>query len=264
MQPCSNPPRRPLQLTKVTRRVTKEIRMPKTVSQRRSWKKFGEANGGRGGPQGQMEQGITMKTAEEVVLTLKHDALLGHDKREEMMNKQHKSADSIVVCRNCGRVGDHWTLKCPYAKMDGDGALGDEAVGEPGAGGAYVAPARKKGAGEALTAGDSMRGGDRDFATLRVSNLSEETQEADLDALFRPFGPVARIYLAKDKYTNLSRGFGFINYHRREDAQRAMDKLNGYGFDNLILSVQFAEPREDRPDDRPREGRGMQAHSERY
>ena len=42
-------------------------------------------------------------------------------------------------------------------------------------------------------------------ATVRVTNLSEDTRESDLQELFRPFGPIARIYLAKDKVTNQSK-----------------------------------------------------------
>ena len=42
-------------------------------------------------------------------------------------------------------------------------------------------------------------------ATIRVTNLSEDTRESDLQELFRPFGPISRIFLAKDKYTNQSK-----------------------------------------------------------
>ena len=41
--------------------------------------------------------------------------------------------------------------------------------------------------------------------TIRVSNLAEETSEKDLQDLFKPFGPVSRIYLAKDKNTGISK-----------------------------------------------------------
>lgn len=82
----------------------------------------------------------------------------------------------------------------------------------------------------------------RDEATVRVTNLSEDTKESDLQDLFRPFGPINRIYLAKDKHTGLSKGFAFISFIRREDAQRAIDKLDGYGYDNLILHLEWARP----------------------
>lgn len=42
-------------------------------------------------------------------------------------------------------------------------------------------------------------------ATLRVTNLSEDAMESDIQELFRNFGPLARVYLAKDKLTNQSK-----------------------------------------------------------
>ena len=42
-------------------------------------------------------------------------------------------------------------------------------------------------------------------ATIRVTNLSEDTRENDLNELFRPFGYISRIFLAKDKITNQSK-----------------------------------------------------------
>ena len=44
-----------------------------------------------------------------------------------------------------------------------------------------------------------------------------------------------------------SRGFAFINFIHREDANRAIAKLDGFGYDNLILSVSMAAPRPERP-----------------
>ena len=44
-----------------------------------------------------------------------------------------------------------------------------------------------------------------DHATIRVTNLSEDTREDDLQDLFRPFGSISRIYLAKDKNTGISK-----------------------------------------------------------
>ena len=55
---------------------------------------------------------------------------------------------------------------------------------------------------------------DEDTAAIRVSNLSENVQDNDLQELFRPFGHIARIFLAKDKMTGQCKGFAFINYYR--------------------------------------------------
>ena len=46
-------------------------------------------------------------------------------------------------------------------------------------------------------------------ATIRVTNLSEDTRESDLQELFRPFGTISRIYLAKDKITGQSKAGSF-------------------------------------------------------
>ena len=55
---------------------------------------------------------------------------------------------------------------------------------------------------------------------MRVSNLSEDVKDSDLRELFRRFGAIQRIYLAKDRDTRASRGFAFINFFARDDAQR--------------------------------------------
>ena len=36
-------------------------------------------------------------------------------------------------------------------------------------------------------------------------------------------------------------GFAFVSYHNREDAARAMEALNGYGYDHLILNVEWSK-----------------------
>ena len=114
--------------------------------------------------------------------------------------------------------------------MSGDG---EAAAG--GATGKYVPPNMR---GAASAAGRDERD---ESNTLRVTNISEDAQERDLKELFEKFGHVARIFLAKDKETGQSRGFAYVTYSRREDAQAAMSALDGYGYDHLILKVEWAE-----------------------
>ena len=59
-------------------------------------------------------------------------------------------------------------------------------------------------------------------------------------------GAISRIYVAFDRETGESRGFAFINFLHRDDAQRAIDKLDGHGYDSLILRVEWAQPRPER------------------
>lgn len=86
------------------------------------------------------------------------------------------------------------------------------------------------------------KGRDDDKPTIRVTNVSEDTTEEDLKRLFYPFGSLHRVFLAKDKERNTSRGFAFVSFYNRQDAQRAMDKLQGYGYDHLILRLEWANP----------------------
>lgn len=81
----------------------------------------------------------------------------------------------------------------------------------------------------------------KDDFTVRVTNLPEEATETDLMELFKPFGKVNRIFLAKDKNTQVSRGFAFVNFQVKEDAQRAIWGVNDYGYNHLILKVEWAK-----------------------
>lgn len=112
--------------------------------------------------------------------------------------------------------------------------------------GKYLPPsirnAQKGGDGKGGGKGMDMQ--QQQEASLRITNLSEDCKEGDLQDLFAPIGRLQRVYLAKDMSTGQSRGFAFVTYYTREDAQKAINKLNGHGYDNLILQVQFAKPRE--------------------
>ena len=151
-----------------------------------------------------------------------------------------------MVCRTCGKKGDHWTSRCPYkdlAQPSEGFADKPSPDGPPPPGtatkGTYVSPGLRAGAERTVT--DMRRRNEEN--SVRVTNLSEDTREADLHELFRPFGQITRVYVAIDQKSGFSRGFGFVNFANREDAERAINKLNGYGYDSLILRVEWATPR---------------------
>ncbi|XP_066293596.1 eukaryotic translation initiation factor 3 subunit G-like isoform X3 [Branchiostoma lanceolatum] len=222
----------------------------KTIARRKAWPKFGESEYEGPGP-----NPSTTAICDDIFMTFvtnKEEAL--NEKEEDPMAKL--KGTRIVQCRIC--KGDHWTTKCPYKdtlgpiqeeldKSDKPGEAG--AAGASGAegqapparapGGKYVPPSLR---GANRGPGESMQQRRDDQATIRVTNLSEDTRESDLQELFRPFGAISRIYLAKDKVTHQSKGFAFINFHRREDAARAITGVNGFGYDNLILNVEWARP----------------------
>lgn len=93
------------------------------------------------------------------------------------------------------------------------------------------------------SAGSSWRGDRDETQNVRVTNLSEDAEEQDLHALFKRFGPIQRIYIARDRETDLCKGFAFISFYNRDDGAKAIEVMNGYGFDNLILNVSWAAPK---------------------
>ena len=56
--------------------------------------------------------------------------------------------------------------------------------------------------------------------------------------------------VAFNRETGESRGFAFVNFVNRDDGQRAIDRLDGFGYDNLILRVEWSAPREEKNDKR--------------
>jgi len=119
---------------------------------------------------------------------------------------------------------------------------------KPGGPAKYVPPsvaraaANGKGGKGDGKGGKGGKDGDEE-ASLRITNLSEDVKEGDLQDLFSQFGRLQRVYLAKDMDTMLSKGFAFITYYTKADAQKAINKLNGHGYDNLIIGVQWARPK---------------------
>lgn len=63
------------------------------------------------------------------------------------------------------------------------------------------------------------------FTNVFVKNLDEAATEEDLRALFEPFGEIQSLVLQRDE-TGKSRGFGFVNFVRHEDAQKAVESLH--------------------------------------
>ncbi|KAI0158759.1 eukaryotic translation initiation factor 3 subunit-like protein [Pestalotiopsis sp. NC0098] len=244
------------QKVKTTRRIRlvthREIVNPR-VAERKTWGKFGLSANDKVGPQSD-----TTSVGENIIFRLSTN--WKQDTKEEAKDAQanamkDKLKDKTVKCRICN--GEHFTARCPYkdtmAPVGAEGAadpaagMGDEPPsGEGGLGakkGSYVPPALRNGGG-AAGAGERMGGkfGERDdFATLRVTNVSEMAEEGELRDMFERFGRVTRVFLAKDRETGMAKGFAFISFVDREDAVKACNKMDGYGFKHLILRVEFAK-----------------------
>src|SRR5690242_14886337 len=81
---------------------------------------------------------------------------------------------------------------------------------------------------------------------LFVGNLSFETTENDLNDAFAAFGTVTEANLMIDRATSRSRGFGFVTMSTPEEAQKAIEGLNGKDMGGRTLTVNIARPREER------------------
>jgi RNA recognition motif-containing protein len=81
---------------------------------------------------------------------------------------------------------------------------------------------------------------------LFVGNLSFNTTENDLQDAFAAHGTVTEVNLMMDRSTARSRGFGFVTMSTAEEAQKAIDALNGKSMDGRALTVNVARPREER------------------
>ena len=81
---------------------------------------------------------------------------------------------------------------------------------------------------------------------LFVGNLSFNTTENDLQNAFAAFGTVTEANLMMDRTTNRPRGFAFVTMSSAEEAQKAIDGLNGKELDGRALTVNVAKPREER------------------
>ena len=82
---------------------------------------------------------------------------------------------------------------------------------------------------------------------LFVGNLSFNTTENDLQDAFAAHGTVTEANLMMDRTTGRPRGFAFVTMASDEEAQKAIDALNGKELDGRALTVNVARPREERP-----------------
>src|SRR5262245_2811384 len=81
---------------------------------------------------------------------------------------------------------------------------------------------------------------------LFVGNLSFNTTEHDLQDAFAAHGTVTEANLMTDRATGRPRGFGFVTMSSPEEAQNAINALNGANLDGRNLTVNEARPREER------------------
>jgi cold-inducible RNA-binding protein len=81
---------------------------------------------------------------------------------------------------------------------------------------------------------------------LFVGNLSFNTTENDLQDAFAAHGTVLEANLMMDRASGRPRGFAFVTMGSDEEAQKALNAMNGANLDGRNLTVNVARPREER------------------
>ena len=87
---------------------------------------------------------------------------------------------------------------------------------------------------------------------LYVGSLPFSTTEEELHELFSSYGPIASVRIVTDKFTGMSKGFGFVEMENADDARKAVEGLNGKALNGRTLIVNDARPEQPRA---PRGGR---------
>ncbi|WVF66172.1 hypothetical protein IAT40_000912 [Kwoniella sp. CBS 6097] len=237
---------------KVTRRVRRRVQtslVSHSVAERKQWSKFGLDKGKPSGPDRK-----TTIIGENLHFRI---APISRAEPEQAETADAKpAAGRALVCRLC--QGAHFTAKCPYKEQlavidnmntegveeeeEGAAAGGLAARGAGGIPGKYVPPGQRAGGGQ----GESMFRSRDDLPTLRITSLSQDAEEDDVRDLFARFGRIGRVSVVRDRETRVSKGLAFVSFEEKKSAEEAIKVMNGRGYDSLILSVAWSQPRGER------------------
>jgi RNA recognition motif-containing protein len=105
----------------------------------------------------------------------------------------------------------------------------------------------------ALNSGENsvLNGKERDIKEVKVNiyagNLSHELTEEELQEAFTEFGEITSARIITDRYSGVSRGFGFVEMPTKSEAEAAIAGLNGKELKGRALTVNEARPRTEGP-----------------
>ena len=81
---------------------------------------------------------------------------------------------------------------------------------------------------------------------LYVGNLSFDVSDAELEQAFSEYGEIASATVIKDRDSNRSKGFGFVEFVQEADAQKAKEAMDGKELGGRSLKVDEARPQKER------------------
>jgi translation initiation factor 3 subunit G len=213
-----------------------KTRVPLRVLNRKNLPRFGDAKIG--------EENVTLPSRDFISISHPDDAM-NEDADDPTLAKTLANFISKQQERDLAREHDIED----FAELDNNKSRNDtDAGGATGATEKYVAPGARGGATSAAAGASSAFGGkdaDGTENTIRVSNLTKAVTEDDLRDLFERFGRIHRISLPRVERENgikEPRGFAYIAFQRHEDAEEAINRLQGHGYDHLIIKLEWAKP----------------------
>ena len=211
------------------------------MPERKTWEKFGDAKRYKPGDESMTAVSLEEIFLEKVRLQPKSEVEKAADPLSAMA-----SAQSVVVgvqnVRKEGRSLDVQVSVQGFSERWKQTAGGRRRTGTEKAG--WIRAAVHAGGRHRYGGVDGSSPGRKLDSRLQLVRRHERARFARVVQTVRSCHAYLRRYQPRDWG---GRGFAFVNMVSREDGQRAIDKLDGYGYDSLILRVEWAAPREERP-----------------
>lgn len=77
---------------------------------------------------------------------------------------------------------------------------------------------------------------------IYVGNLDYNVQEDELEQIFTDYGKVTTVKIITDKFTGRGKGFGFVEMENDDEANKAIEELNGVEIKSRTITVNQARP----------------------
>lgn len=78
---------------------------------------------------------------------------------------------------------------------------------------------------------------------IYVGNIPRETSESEIMKAFEKFGEVSKVNMIREKYTNIFKGFAFLEMPKDSEAEAAIKSMHGTMFNGRALTVNQAKPK---------------------
>jgi len=218
--------------------------VPRVVAERKKWPKFGDCMYDGPGP-----QTSTTFVAEPVLMQImvKPDGtrILDAAKLRQQNGTDEKSP-SVVKCRLCG--GGHFSAHCPNKELfnsheeQTDTAEKLRGGDEEEQDGAYVPPHKRDGYANIKDRAFDQQNKEN---TIRITNLPCDENYTDMERCLRDLfttrtNKIHRCHVGYNRTTRLCKGYAYIEFKERHEAEDAAKLMNGHKLDYSIIHVEMA------------------------